>query len=282
MTKVETLVPDIYDLFTDKHPKVTNLAALEEFGVNVSKVVKDAIEGLDSNNTFRLRPSNIGSPSRLLWFQSRDPDFNTNGPKQEIRFLLGHLLEQLLVFLIKESGHEVTDQQKRIKKHGLEGSLDLRVDGALVDIKSSSSFGFTKFRKNTVVEDDTWGYPHQIRFYMDEENDKKVYWLAIDKQHGELALASAHKIQLPSVKTKIKEHTKNLKKASFTEIEPCAVATPEENGNVPLPTVCTWCKYKKQCYPNLRAFKYSNGVKYFSKIEKEPRVQEIKETTDEV
>jgi len=48
-----------------------------------------------------------------------------------------------------------------------------------------------------------------------------------------------------------------------------------------LPTGCTYCPYKHDCWTDanegkgLRAFRYSNGLKYFTKVVSEPRVEEV-------
>ena len=48
-----------------------------------------------------------------------------------------------------------------------------------------------------------------------------------------------------------------------------------KSGNMKLATKCSYCQYKKHCYPNLRAFSYYGGPKFFSHIEVEPKVQEL-------
>jgi MoaA/NifB/PqqE/SkfB family radical SAM enzyme len=58
--------------------------------------------------------------------------------------------------------------------------------------------------------------------------------------------------------------------------EVCVTPIPEgTSGNMRLARMCVFCEYKKECWPKLRAFKYSNGTKYFTKIVKEPKVEEI-------
>jgi hypothetical protein len=268
---IDTLVPDIYNVFTENHPKVLLEEDLKKMGEQVANAVKRSIE--EVREPFRLRPSNLGTPDRQLYFQSRDPQFNDISAKQRIRFLLGHILEPVLIYLVKESGHDVTEEQLRREKGGIFGSQDCRIDDNMVDVKTSSSYGFSKFEKNKVVAEDAWGYPHQIDFYRRPE-DRFVYWLAIDKQHGTLALARESMMKLPNAEARIEELKEVI--AGDDVPEPCY--PPEEplaNGNVPLPKPCSWCKYKGKCYESLRSFKYSNGVQHFSHIEKAPRVEEV-------
>lgn len=41
---------------------------------------------------------------------------------------------------------------------------------------------------------------------------------------------------------------------------------------------CSYCYYKWTCYPDMRVFKYHDGLKYLVKVEKEPNVPEVTET----
>jgi len=52
-------------------------------------------------------------------------------------------------------------------------------------------------------------------------------------------------------------------------------------GNMKLPRGCTYCRHKNECHKDandgkgLRVFKYSKGLMYLTKVEKEPNVLEI-------
>ena len=57
----------------------------------------------------------------------------------------------------------------------------------------------------------------------------------------------------------------------------CMTPKPDgKSGNLELAIGCSYCQYKKHCYPNLRAFKYSHKPKFLCKVVKEPKVQELK------
>ncbi len=48
-----------------------------------------------------------------------------------------------------------------------------------------------------------------------------------------------------------------------------------KSGNMKLAVGCSYCQFKKHCYPDLRVFNYSYAPKFLCKVVKEPNVQEI-------
>lgn len=275
MTKtVDTLVEDVQSLFGPSHTELKNTEALDQCLDSIRGALKTAIAESGVPRKFVLRASNIGSPDRKLWLQSRDPEYGVHSATTHMIFLMGHVLEAILLFLIKEAGHEVTDEQKTIIKHGVEGHMDCRIDGILLDAKTASSSNYKKFVTNSVAQDDEYGYLYQLAFYADDD-DKELGWLAIDKQLGKFCVALVNEMTLPNVEERIRHIRKML--ASDTMPEPCGPLRPQSNGNIELPTVCSFCPYRQKCWPTARAFKYSNQIRRFIHVEKEPdaRVKEI-------
>ena len=45
--------------------------------------------------------------------------------------------------------------------------------------------------------------------------------------------------------------------------------------NTKLSMQCSYCEYKKMCWPKLRTFIYSYGPEYLVDVRKEPKVPEI-------
>ena len=71
---------------------------------------------------------------------------------------------------------------------------------------------------------------------------------------------------------------------SDTPPDKCYPAVPDgKSGNYKLDTACMYCSYKFDCWSDandgkgLRVFNYSTGKRYFTKIEKEPNVDEVNE-----
>src|SRR5688572_1008724 len=190
MTKsINTLVADIYALF-DKPPKVEQ-GVVEELGKEIADHVVRALG--EREETPSLRFSNIGTPcKRKLWYSVRAPQLAEKLPANtRIKFLFGNILESLLIFFAKASGHNVTGAQDELTIGGVKGHRDAVIDGRTVDVKSATTNSFKKFKSNGLREDDPFGYIDQINAYRyaDRDNtDDKVSFLAIDKQLGHICL----------------------------------------------------------------------------------------------
>ena len=70
---------------------------------------------------------------------------------------------------------------------GVNGHIDGYIDDVLMDVKSCSSYGFKKFKNNTLHVDDPFGYVGQLRAYAYAEKQDTYGWLALDKSTGQLA-----------------------------------------------------------------------------------------------
>ena len=58
--------------------------------------------------------------------------------------------------------------------------------------------------------------------------------------------------------------------------EQCYEPKPDgKSGNMKLDIGCSYCAYKKSCWPGLRAFLYSTGPRFLTEVVNEPKVQEI-------
>jgi hypothetical protein len=182
--------------------------------------------------------------------------------------------------LSRASGHTVTEEQKQVDVEGIKGHQDCKIDGELVDCKSASGYSFKKFANNNLVNDDPFGYIAQISAYSAGNNVKEAYFLAIDKQHGNLALTRVHDLEMIDAKERVK-YLKNVLE-SKTVPDRCYSDIPEgSSGNRKLAIGCVFCPHKRECWSDvnngkgLRAFKYERGTTYLTQVYKEPRVQEI-------
>jgi hypothetical protein len=282
---LDTLVTDIYkslsNLSKGKALKISD-EYIDEFGENIKKAVRSW--ALPHKQSTGLRMSNIGHPARKLWYESRvslaDKQKHMPDEATHIKFLYGHLLEELLVLFVKMSGHVITDQQKEVTVNGIVGHMDCKIDGEVVDIKTASSFAFKKFSTGSLVHDDPFGYIAQLTAYETAEGTEDGGFLAINKESGELALFRPG----PFSKPEINSHIDNLKIAIKKETPPerCYEDVAEgTKGNKRLATGCTYCSFKNECWSDanngkgLRAFKYSTGLKYFTRIISTPKVEEL-------
>jgi len=233
------------------------------------------------NSNFTLRMSNIGRPLRQLWYEKNLPlEKSVPSPATQIKFLYGHILEEIVLMLVRASGHTVTDEQKEVEVTGIKGHIDCKINGEVIDVKSASRIAFNKFRDGRLGEDDPFGYMAQLAGYEEAENSSGGGFLVINKEGGDICLYRPEDLDKPN----IKEHIKKIKKALNLATPPsrCYESVPEgKKGNMKINRNCNFCSYKFDCYKDanngkgLRAFKYSNGLNYFTHIEVPPRVEEV-------
>jgi hypothetical protein len=228
--------------------------------------------------------SNIGRTDKFLYHHVNSEMEDDIQPHTYVKFLYGHLIEEMLLALTKLSGHEVTDEQKEVEIEGIKGHMDCKVDGVVIDIKSTSTFGFKKFKDRTLASDDAFGYIGQMKGYAHAENQDTIGWLAMDKQNGHLCvlqydLNDENDPNYPDYSYDIVDRIRHIKKLVRKLAEPeenCYDTIPDgKSGNMKLAAGCSYCQYKDKCYEGLRGFAYSNGVKWLTVVENEPKVQEI-------
>ena len=284
MKTIDTLVEDIYNLF---EPSIINQISekdlekhLKEFTKNVTNNIKIVLNEQPKKQR-KLSLSSIGKPTRQLWYDKHsNSEARPLAPSTRIKFLYGHILEDLLILLSRVAGHTVTEEQKEVEVEGIKGHQDCKIDGVLVDCKSASGFAFKKFANNRLADDDPFGYIAQISAYSEGNGVKEAYFLAIDKQHGNIALTRVHDMEMINAK----ERVQYLKGALDSKTVPdrCYSDIPEgSSGNRKLAISCVFCPHKRECWSDanngqgLRAFKYEKGTTYLTQVSKEPRVEEI-------
>jgi len=282
--KLDTLVEDIYDklsVLSDGESLNIDDKTIDAFGESMKEVLSQWANPRPRDSG-TLRMSNIGKPMRQLWYDMRSESKTTERikPSVFIKFLYGHMLEEVLLMLIKIAGHEVTDEQKEVSVSGIKGHMDCVIDGEVIDIKTASGFAFKKFYNKTLAEDDIFGYLAQLAGYEAAMGTNKGGFLAMNKESGEIALYRPDSYDKPDIKKKIKT-VKTLIKID-TPPELCYNPVPDgAAGNMQIARGCTWCRHKFECHADsnkgkgLRVFKYSNKYSYLTRVVKEPRVLEV-------
>ncbi len=285
MKTVNTLVSDIYKLVSTKDvPEDVDIdSCIEQFGEKVKDLMRQEFTQ-KRDDTRKLRMSNIGREDRFLWNVFNDVEKGEDiQPHTYVKFLYGHVIEELLLFLTRVAGHKVTDEQKKCEVNGIKGSMDCKINGIVTDVKSASTYGFRKFRDGTLAYDDPFGYVAQIKGYAASEGETKYGWLAMDKQNGHLAylLYDEEDTQAPIhslISYDIGEHIERIKKLVELPTPPDVCYEPiadGKSGNQKLAVGCSYCTYKKVCWPTVRGFLYSTGPRYLVEVANEPKVQEI-------
>ena len=284
MKNLDNLIEDIYSKLSvlgEGKPLDASAEDIDALGESIKEVLHHWANPSPRSSDM-LRMSNIGKPTRQLWYDLKSENESTESLPAPvfIKFLYGHLLEEVLLFLVKISGHEVGNEQKEVSVSGIKGHMDCTIDGEVVDIKTASGFAFKKFKDGTLAEQDTFGYLPQLAGYEEDEGTKKGGFLAMNKETGELALFRPSEFDKPNIKKKIRD----VKKAIKLDKPPQRCYNPEpegSSGNMKLPKECVYCRHKFECHSDandglgLRVFKYSRGYSYLTQTPRPPKVIEV-------
>lgn len=276
MPNIETIPQDVYKLFQQDEHHDCNEDNLQAFGENIKQLVRERLATRPDSDPLRF--SALGKPDRQLWYAANAPDkAEPMLPKQYLKFLYGDVIEQLMLFLIKEAGHTVEMEQAEIEVDGVKGHIDAVIDGVVVDVKSASPFAFQKFKKGTLFEDDAFGYIGQISGYSNVLTpDTGGAFVAFDKVAGDICTLA--------VPAEVADDFKPVPRiAHLKEV----IASPDKpprcypdvedgkSGNRKLGVNCSYCAFKWDCYPDLRGFIYANGPKYLTHVARLPDVPEM-------
>jgi hypothetical protein len=283
MPSIDTLVDDIYGVLSSERDHDANEENLEFLGKVVVDTMRDFLKVRKKKGALRF--SAIGKPARQLWYEEHlDPSLAEKmSPETMMKFLYGHVIEAVLLFLAKEAGHEVSCEQDEVEVDGVKGHMDAVIDGHVVDVKSASPFGFKKFADGELLpKDDAFGYIPQIAGYATCK-ELPAAFLVADKVGGKLALS-------PVSSYMVKAHPPGpriaMLKEALAQPEPpakCYAPEPDgKSGNMKLAIGCSYCKWKTTCWADanqgngLRLFAYSTGPRWLTQVTREPDVFEIK------
>ena len=281
---ISTLASDIKHLISEiSNGKPANMT--EE---NMDVFLKNIKEAMLAWNTppvrtdkeGKLRMSVLGKPARQLWYDKHSPkDRKDEDAGLNLKFLYGHIIEHLVLYLAELAGHKIEDQQKKVEIDGVTGHIDSKIDGEICDVKSASPFSFKKFKSGEIVGDDPFGYHAQLSGYETAMGTKAGGFLVVDKSSGDICFYKPEDMAKPNVKSLIKNLKTTLQQD--TPPEKCYEFKTEKNGNKTLATGCMFCPHKWECNSDansgkgLRVFKYSNKNVMLADVVKQPLVEEI-------
>ena len=279
------IVEDIYnalDPLTEGKSLDISDEEIEEFGEKMREALRSWARPEKRNSSFTLRMSNIGKPLRRLWFDSHNElGGEKHSPETFIKFLYGHLLEEIILLLVRMTDNEVDSEQKKVVVDGVSGHMDCKINGEVVDIKTASRFAFRKFKDGGLREDDPFGYIGQLAGYEESEGTDNGGFLVINKESGELCFYKPEELDKPPIRHRIK----NIKEALAIDTPPetlCYRPVAEgKKGNEKIHKNCVFCPHKIECFKDanagkgLRIFKYNKGLTYFNKVVSKPRVDEV-------
>jgi hypothetical protein len=277
--ELKDLPNDVYSLFDPSKDHEVCEENVEWAGEEFKNLLRTRLRERQGNNPMRM--SGIGKPDRQFWYASRQAETaEAMSPKTYFKFLYGDVIELLILFLAREAGHTVERTQEEVEVNGVKGHIDAVVDGVVVDVKSAAPFSFQKFKKNSILEDDPFGYVQQLASYATILTpNQDAAWIAFDKVGGDICITplSSSIIADHDPAARI-EHLREII-ASDNPPKRCYDDEPDgKSGNRKLGTACSYCAFKKECWPGLRTFLYSGKPRFLTNVARVPDVMEI---TDE-
>lgn len=279
MPSLETLVQDIYSILDEDTDHVASEEFLEEAAEAFKNILRRRLQKQERQGSLRF--SNLGRPDCQVWYSVNHPDKREKlTPQTQMKFLYGDILEILLLYLAKEAGHEVSDEQLEVECDGVLGHIDAVIDGVVVDVKSASPFSFKKFADGRVGEDDPFGYIAQLSGYCNVLG-KPGSFLAINKESGGICVCPLGPEEQADhqPETAIAHQRSMLSNATVpNRFDPVLDG---KSGNLALGLNCSYCGFQKDCWKHsndgqgLRTFLYSRGPKFLTKVVREPDVFEV-------
>jgi hypothetical protein len=279
-----TIPEDIYRLLEDTTDHEVSEENVEWAGEVFKNLLRTRLKAREVKKGEEvLRFSSLGKQDRQLWYAANKPETaeKMHG-KQLFKFLYGDVLEVLLLFLTKESGHEVTHLQHKVEVDGVHGSMDAVIDGVPTDCKSASPYSFQKFANGSFVFDDPFGYIPQLSGYANAiEKTERGGFLVAEKVDGSICFAEVDEYTLKGNPPEPKiAHQREVVNAT-TPPARCYDDVPEgKSGNRKLSIGCSYCPFKDTCWADanagqgLRKFFYSRGPVWLTNVQREPKVNE--------
>lgn len=279
--KLDTIVEDIYRVVEGKGG--WDATVTEFFSSSLSSIAEARFSQEQVPRDY-LSLSGIGSPcDRRLWYKINQTESSEPLTAEALgTFFYGDLLEALILSLAKAAGHNVEGMQDKVEVFGIPGSRDAVIDGVTVDVKSASKYGFEKFRKHNLREDDPFGYISQLSSYVYAGKDDPLVknktegaFLVVQKDRFKLCLDRYDFKEEIAKKEEEIERVKKLVAGSIPEDRIPPVPQSKTSENTVLSTTCGYCDFRKVCWPEARTFLYSTGPVFMVDVVNEPRVTEL-------
>lgn len=276
---IKTLIPDIYKTISNKNGWFTDQIS-KELSEEISLRLQTSLGEQRGKPTLRLSQMGPRCPC-ALWHSIHKPELAEQLPAwAEIKFSYGHILEALTIALAKASGHKVEGEQDELVLDGIVGHRDCVIDGCVVDVKSSTTFSYQKFKDGTIAQNDLFGYLDQLDGYVVASREDPLvtvkdrgYLLVIDKQLGHMVLYE-HVIREESIRKRIRDY-KSIVALGGPPPCTCETVPDGKSGNIKLGTVASYSAFKHCCFPNLRTFIYADGPRYLTHVARKPDVPEL-------
>jgi len=245
-----------------KNPVQLDKQLVQEFGEACKNALLKQFEEV-RRDKFEVRMSNAGRPLCQLQMEAKGIKGEGQPYNVKMRNTFGDIIEALAIFVMKSSGIEVTNEQKKVKYNfngdSIEGRQDVEIDGKIWDIKSASPYSFEKkFGEsggfNEVVREDSFGYASQGFLYGESQGKDFGGWIAINKSTGEWVVCETPPAVDEYKKKALKSAEDNFKslkegkpfKRCYDDVAETFRSKP--TGNRVLGFVCSYCPYKLPCW----------------------------------
>ena len=235
---------------------------IQEVGEQFKNLLRERFNPYEEKD-FSLRMSNIGRPLCQLWMEKNKVPKSPLSYNHSFKMVLGDVVEVLAVAVLKAAGVNVEEWQKKVElpigDTKIKGTLDVKIDGGVYDIKSASPFAFQhKFDNprgfSKLLEDDPFGYVSQGYLYGKADNADFKGWIAIEKSTGEWTILETPYSSTGYAKSAAKEAATTIEHLNEAkEFRRCFEPENEtfngkETGNKVLPLTCAFCSWKEKCW----------------------------------
>jgi hypothetical protein len=123
--------------------------------------------------------------------------------------------------------------------------------------------------------DDPFGYYQQLNGYATALNYADAGFLTIQKELGHV---NYYPIEVNKGLFKMQaEHAAETASLSSPDTIKRLAGVPasKTSKNIKLCTSCSYCNFKKECFPEMRTFLYASGPEFLIEVVDTPRVMEI-------
>jgi len=296
---VKDLSKDIYHVLDSAVDHEPDAVVAAQYAMRIGGEMAKATTPRSSERGLgKLWASDLGEAcSRKTYYKFLEPQHGEAlMGHTKFKFLYGNLLEEAVLYLAEEAGHKVEAQQNPVKvsvpdrgEWEVSGRIDAVVDNVLLDVKSTSSFGYKKYEKEGLnTTNDAFGYLWQLGYYhnfLEEVPDRKADeagFLWIDKQNGHVLYNDVTK-DLPSKEAMFGRMKQKVDTIELGEepVRPYKGVPEGKSGNMKLDIKCSYCDFKNHCWRDanggkgLRTFIYGYGPQHLTEVVREPRVPEV-------
>lgn len=289
---IDTLTEDIYELFDSTKDHIADSTLVQKSSKNIEDIfIKATRERSEPRAKGKLWASDLGKRClRQHWYNFNEPEHGESlSGNTKFKFLYGNLLEEAVLYFAEEAGHTVTNQQYTVETQvngwSIRGRIDAIIDGTLIDVKSTSSYGFKRYKDGINASNDSFGYLEQLGFYTHFNDfgigDVDAGFVWIDKQNGHILYTEVTTPSKLDLEGRAKSIISNMDKAELDVARGYTSKPYGKSGNESLDIACSYCSYKQHCWRDsnggkgLRGFLYNQGPVWFTKVTREPRCLEM-------